>query len=311
MCLTPLDMLLSANKQWGKSTSTGEYVTHTFPIKFTVIPIVVAGALTSNTSGNTGSQSNPCYRSITVSNFVFCMYDNARGYAGSTYIAIGYQLQWGFTLFEPVDYKNINFTLPLAVNGTFCAFSTGYDAKGSTFLWHSMSHFNNINVGVTGFVFDSRYTFTGLGYLAICWQKQWGFTGRNIKTWVYPIQFNNVFGVVGTWNRSSGAIYESITIDKITNISCGIDGAWSGGSSVKYECLTIAIGLQQQWGANLHGWVIFPIPFSQFRRLVTNHQGIVFMDSKAVESHSLSGFTLDVRNNNDSSEDAQWIAIGC
>ena len=77
-------------KQWGYSTSTGEYVTHTFPIKFTVIPIVVAGALTSNTSGNTGSQSNPCYRSITVSNFVFCMYDNARGYAGSTYIAIGY-----------------------------------------------------------------------------------------------------------------------------------------------------------------------------------------------------------------------------
>lgn len=165
------------------------------------------------------------------------MYDNARGYAGSTYIAIGYQLQWGFTLFEPVDYKNINFTLPLAVNGTFCAFSTGYDVKGTTFLWHSMSHFNNINVGVTGFVFDSRYTFTGLGYLAICWQKQ--------------------------------------------------------------------------WGANLHGWVIFPIPFSQFRRLVTNHQGKVFMDSKAVESNSLSGFTLDVRNNNDSSEDAQWIAIGC
>ena len=77
--------------------------------------------------------------------------------------------QWGFTLFEPIDYKNINFTLPLAVNGTFCAFSTGYDVKGSTFLWHSMSHFNNINVGVTGFVFDSRYTFTGLGYLAICW----------------------------------------------------------------------------------------------------------------------------------------------
>lgn len=67
----------------------------------------------------------------------------------------------------------------------------------------------------------------------------------------------------------------------------------------------------EQWGANLHGWVIFPIPFSQFRRLVTNHQGKVFMDSKAVESNSLSGFTLDVRNNNDSSEDAQWIAIGC
>ena len=86
----PLLQFHLAIEQWGKSTSTGEYVTHTFPIKFTVIPIVVAGALTSNTSGNTGSQSNPCYRSITVSNFVFCMYDNARGYAGSTYIAIGY-----------------------------------------------------------------------------------------------------------------------------------------------------------------------------------------------------------------------------
>ena len=88
---------------------------------------------------------------------------------GYVKFANGLILQWGFTLFEPVDYKNINFTLPLAVNGTFCAFSTGYDAKGSTFLWHSMSYFNNINVGVTGFVFDSRYTFTGLGYLAICW----------------------------------------------------------------------------------------------------------------------------------------------
>ena len=77
--------------------------------------------------------------------------------------------QWGFTVFDPAYYKNVNFTLPLSVNGTFCAFSTGYDAKGSTFLWHSMSHFNNVNVGVTGFVFDSRYTFTGLGYLAVCW----------------------------------------------------------------------------------------------------------------------------------------------
>lgn len=37
---------------------------------------------------------------------------------------------------------------------------------------------------------------------------------------------------------------------------------------------------------------------------------MAFMDSKAVESNTLSGFTLDVRNNNDSSEDAQWIAIG-
>ena len=108
------------------------------------------------------------------------------------WLAIGIQPQWGFTVFDPAYYKNVNFTLPLSVNGTFCAFSTGYDAKGSTFLWHSMSHFNNVNVGVTGFVFDSRYTFTGLGYLAICWQKQWGNSASlsgYVAVCIFPISF--------------------------------------------------------------------------------------------------------------------------
>lgn len=70
------------------------------------------------------------------------------------------------------------------------------------------------------------------------------------------------------------------------------------------------IGLILQWGMNIHGWVIFPIPFTKFRRLVTNHQGNVFMDSKARESNTLSGFTLDVADNSDQNKDAQWIAIG-
>ena len=59
-----------------------------------------------------------------------------------------------------------------------------------------MSHFNNINVGVTGFVFDSRYTFTGLGYLAICWQKQWGYATNNNGTWA--LNFNTVLSAVVT-----------------------------------------------------------------------------------------------------------------
>ena len=66
----------------------------------------------------------------------------------------------------------------------------------------------------------------------------------------------------------------------------------------------------EQWGMNIHGWVIFPIPFTKFRRLVMNHQGNVFMDSKARESNTLSGFTLDVADNSDQNKDAQWIAIG-
>ena len=126
------------------------------------------------------------------------MYANnaGTGYANANifYLFLGAQPQWGFTVFDPVDYKNVNFTLPLSVNGTFCAFSTGYDPKGSTFLWHSMSHFNNVNVGVTGFVFDSRYTFTGLGYLAVCWQKQWGYSTGGSGAWA--LKFNGVYTAV-------------------------------------------------------------------------------------------------------------------
>ena len=128
--------------------------------------------------------------------------------------------QWGFTVFDPAYYKNVNFTLPLSVNGTFCAFSTGYDAKGSTFLWHSMSHFNNVNVGVTGFVFDSRYTFTGLGYLAVCWQKQWGkILGDtvNLKVIDFPVPFNECFGGVTLFNGDPVAAAEYATITDITN----------------------------------------------------------------------------------------------
>lgn len=152
--------------------------------------------------------------------------------------------QWGFTVFDPVDYKNVNFTLPLSVNGTFCAFSTGYDPKGSTFLWHSMSHFNNVNVGVTGFVFDSRYTFTGLGYLAVCWQKQWGFTNNTGRPYItFPFKFSNVFTAISCICHN-GSPSEANTVYNVS-IS-GMNIGASGGGSGKYWC---AFGVaQQQWG---------------------------------------------------------------
>lgn len=172
--------LLQRCKQWGYSTSTGEYVTHTFPIKFTVIPIVVAGALTSNTSGNTGSQSNPCYRSITVSNFVFCMYDNARGYAGSTYIAIGYQLQWGYSGYAvnfPISFDIVYNVLSIPQN----------TASTSNSYW---GRFYITNLTKNGFTVSD----TGAGsnrWLAIGKaQPQWGkptVRGNNI----FPIPFPN------------------------------------------------------------------------------------------------------------------------
>lgn len=153
------------------------------------------------------------------------------------------QQQWGFTVFDPVDYKNVNFTLPLSVNGTFCAFSTGYDPKGSTFLWHSMSHFNNVNVGVTGFVFDSRYTFTGLGYLAVCWQKQWGY-GNSESTQTFPIKFTN--SVIGIYGSKRAINYEyTFAATSITNTNFFMSTRNSEGSSRVIACNWLAIGQQQ------------------------------------------------------------------
>jgi len=75
--------------QWGLSHSTNRATQYTFPVAFTAAPVVVAGALTSYGTGNSGSQSNPCYRAITTTGFVFCHLDMGNGFAGSTYIAIG------------------------------------------------------------------------------------------------------------------------------------------------------------------------------------------------------------------------------
>ena len=69
-------------------------------------------------------------------------------------------------------------------------------------------------------------------------------------------------------------------------------------------------GLIIQWGNSSHGWASFPIMFTSYRLIITNHQGTAFYDSKPRESDTLGGFTLDVGNNSDVSMDAYWIAIG-
>lgn len=182
------------------------------------------------------------------------------GGSGKYWCAFGVaQQQWGFTVFDPAYYKNVNFTLPLSVNGTFCAFSTGYDAKGSTFLWHSMSHFNNVNVGVTGFVFDSRYTFTGLGYLAVCWQKQWGInTGGAVRTSTLPIPFTNVFLAVASTSSEwccPGCSATNTTVTTRAYQSNRPDVAQPN------DVNWIIIGCQPQWGYCSSRTATFPIPF--------------------------------------------------
>lgn len=66
----------------------------------------------------------------------------------------------------------------------------------------------------------------------------------------------------------------------------------------------------RQWGANVHGWVAFPVAFTRFRQIITSHQGQQFMQSRSVEYNTLTGYTLAVDNSETSQNDAQWIAIG-
>ena len=78
-----------------------------------------------------------------------------------------------------------------------------------------------------------------------------------------------------------------------------------------YVCLgSFFGGLIMQWGSNGHGWVTFPIAFNSFRKIITNHQGTAYFDSRAVEYNSLTGFTLSVHDNSGTGQDAQWIAFG-
>lgn len=138
--------------------------------------------------------------------------------------------------------------------------------------------------------------------------KQWGInTGGAVRTSTLPIPFTNVFLAVASTSSEwccPGCSATNTTVTTRAYQSNRPDVAQPN------DVNWIIIGCQPQWGMNIHGWVIFPIPFTKFRRLVTNHQGNVFMDSKARESNTLSGFTLDVADNSDQNKDAQWIAIG-
>ena len=125
-----------------------------------------------------------------------------------------------------------------------------------------MSHFNNVNVGVTGFVFDSRYTFTGLGYLAVCWQKQWGInTGGAVRTSTLPIPFTNVFLAVASTSSEwccPGCSATNTTVTTRAYQSNRPDVAQPN------DVNWIIIGCQPQWGYAGGSRGTFPIAFGQF-----------------------------------------------
>lgn len=221
-------------------------------------------------------------------------------FIGSSYVScvgIGCQPQWGFeetetkTIAFPISFESIKYVFLSKIYGPA---SGGADTVAYNFFRKSL----------TGVSFDYAYT---RNWLAIGGkQPQWGFTNNTGRPYItFPFKFSNVFTAISCICHN-GSPSEANTVYNVS-IS-GMNIGASGGGSGKYWC---AFGVaQQQWGANIHGWVTFPITFVKFRRLVTNHQGNVFMDSKARESNTLSGFTLDVADNSDQNKDAQWIAIG-
>ena len=65
-------------------------------------------------------------------------------------------------------------------------------------------------------------------------------------------------------------------------------------------------GLIIQWGSNRYGWVAFPLAFAKFRKIVTNHQGVSWMQSQARESGTLIWRTGQGISN----LYAYWISLG-
>ena len=60
----------------------------------------------------------------------------------------------------------------------------------------------------------------------------------------------------------------------------------------------------------MHGWVTFPVSYTSARIIVTSHAGDEYMNTKVREDFSLAGFTLDVADNSNIYQDAQWLAVG-
>lgn len=108
------------------------------------------------------------------------MYDNARGYAGSTYIAIGYQLQWG---------KGKTFSIPfpaqcLHVVATYASTKSSDDNSDITVTATS----------TTGYITHKTYeTF----FLALGHQPQWGYytaaVGAIYTDVTTPVSFSKCF----------------------------------------------------------------------------------------------------------------------
>lgn len=168
-----------------------------------------------------------------------------------------------------------------------------------------MSHFNNVNVGVTGFVFDSRYTFTGLGYLAVCWQKQWGnlWAGyTEVLNWYFPLTTSQVYAVCltkHTKNISSGHNWEPARIEEWNNSYARIHPDGDLGYSVIAICKA-----QQQWGKYTNSGndrvITYPIAFSELY-----YANVISSDNCETFVYGISNININYRLCNGYNDD-RW-----
>lgn len=123
-------------------------------------------------------------------------------------------------------------------------------------------------------------------------------------------------GIVNTLASTTlGSLISTLSSDsfaaKIVKLVLDATGVKYLTGTSGYLCFgSLFGGLIIQWGNSTHGWVSFPIMFTSYRVIITNHQGTAFYESKPRENDTLGGFTLDVGSNSDDSMDAYWIAIG-
>ena len=189
-------------------------------------------------------------------------------------------------------------------------------------------------------------TFSNTGNVSAVLDSGQLVTFADIRTATNDAEFNDnsdskitstswVRGILNNWKSfkisqvsdfAEGIIQKLALTSTVTAINALQTNSWFGqllkmvlnASGVKYNiaqngyvCLgSFFGGLIMQWGSNEHGWVTFPIAFNSFRKIITNHQGTAYFDSRAVEYNSLTGFTLSVHDNSGTGQDAQWIVFG-
>ena len=212
--------------------------------------------------------------------------------------------RWGALIVETAGFciTQTYVTHHPEVNGIFVRFWR----ENSWGNWGRLAYSSNIPTKISSFENDLNYYKSGVLF-PFSYNNEINFD-HDVENVVFGHRGHKVSGayVFRNGNGQLAPTMASTHFDAQNNVSEHIVSKnLDHNGYIKY-----ASGLLVQWGANEHGWVTFPIAFNSFRKIITNHQGAAYFNSRAIEYNSLTGFTLSVHNNSGTGQDAQWIAIG-